>query len=152
MSFELLYYRGAEKIFKKKKMTDDVMETLEYLDNVLIGAEKYGSLIKEGLHERGWRSSEDIRIIPGRKFHCRGLKRGIAVDGSLTCFEYAHEALFWMQIGFAYKKVDAGILLVNNIRGAKSPFGTTKELVESELELLEPLITLPILVVLFTLV
>ena len=46
MSFELLHYRDAEKILKKKKMLDDVKDTIEYVENVLNGAYPYGQLLK----------------------------------------------------------------------------------------------------------
>ena len=152
MSFELIHYRNSEKILKKKGMLDDMTKTLEYIDSALQGAYPFGSLLKQSLAETGWREDGTLNILPDRKYSYRGFKKGIAMDGSLTVFEYAHEALFRMQLGFAYKKVDVGILLVNNIRGPKSPFGTTRELIESEIEMLEPVITLPVAVALFDLV
>ena len=57
-----------------------------------------------------------------------------------------------MQIGYDKKQVDTGILLLNNLRGEKTPYGSTKEMLEAEMEMLEPTISLPVTVVLFDLV
>ena len=152
MSFELLHYRDAEKVLKKKKMLDDVMETLEYVDNVLSGAYPYGSLLKQSLAEKGWRDNGNLSILPDRKYQYKGFKQGIAIEGHLSVYEYIHEGLFRLQIGYVKKKVDAGILLVNSLRGEKTPYGSTKEMLEAEIEALESAISLPLAVALFDLI
>ena len=152
MPFELLHYRDAEKILKKKKMMDDVKDTLEYVDTVLNGAYPYGQLLKQCLLEKGWRENGTLSILPDRKYHWKGFKKGIAVEGSLSVYEYIHGGLFRMQIGYDKKKVDTGLLLLNNLRGEKTPYGSTKEMLEAEMEMLEPTISLPVTVVLFDLV
>jgi hypothetical protein len=47
--------------------------------------------------------------------------------------------------------IDMGIVLVNAQRAEKSPLGNTKELVEKEIEMLYPTISLPVSIALFDL-
>jgi len=49
------------------------------------------------------------------------------------------------------KKIDMGIVLVTAQRSEKSPLGSTKHLVEQEIELLHPTISLPVTIALFDL-
>ncbi len=152
MSYQLIHFRDSEQILKKKKMLTDVTQTLEYLDSVLQGAFPYGALLKEGLAENGWRSNGNLSILPGRKYQWRGFKQGIAIEGSLAVYEYILSGLFRLQIGYDKKKIDAGILLVNSLRSDKTPYGSTLEMLESEMEMLEDTITVPVTVALFDLV
>ena len=152
MSYQLIHFRKSEEILKKKKMLTDVNQTLEYLDSVLQGAFPYGALLKEGLAENGWRSNGNLSILPGRKYQWRGFKQGIAIEGSLAVYEYILSGLFRLQIGYAKGKVDAGILLVNSLRSDKTPYGSTLEMLEAEMEMLEDSITVPVTVALFDLV
>ena len=152
MSYQLIHFRDSEQILKKKKMLTDVTQTLEYLDSVLQGAFPYGALLKEGLAENGWRSNGNLSILPGRKYQWRGFKQGIAIEGSLAVYEYILSGLFRLQIGYAKGKVDAGILLVNSLRSDKTPYGSTLEMLEAEMEMLEDSITVPVTVALFDLV
>jgi len=54
-----------------------------------------------------------------------------------------------LQLGFDKERIDAGILLVNSRRSDKSPYGTTADLIKTEIELLSPTIHLPVTVCLF---
>ena len=152
MPFELLHFRDSESILKKKKMMKEVTDSLEYMDSVLSGAYPYGSLLKQCLIEKGWRENGTINILPERKYFYKGFKQGVAIEGNLSVYEFLPQALFRMQVGHDHKKVDVGILLVNSLRGEKTPYGSTKEMVESEIEVLEPTISLPVTVALFDLV
>ncbi|MCG6534745.1 MAG: hypothetical protein L7F78_08665, partial [Syntrophales bacterium LBB04] len=76
----------------------------------------------------------------------------IAIEGNLSVYEYIHEGLFRLQIGYDKKRVNSGILLVNKLRGGQSPYNSVQELVGSELESLEETISLPVAVALFDLV
>ena len=152
MPYQLIHFRNSEEILKKKKMLTDVTQALEYLDNVLQGAFPYGSLLKEGLAETGWRENGNLIILPERKYQYKGFKKGIAIEGSLATYEYILSGLFRLQIGHVKKKVDAGILLVNSLRSDKTPYGSTREMLEAEMEMLEDTITVPVTVALFDLV
>ena len=58
----------------------------------------------------------------------KGVKRGIAIDGNISAYEYILEGLFRLQIGYDKQRIDAGILLLNSKRSNKSPYGTTADL------------------------
>ena len=71
MPYELIHFRGSEKILKEKKLKKDLLETLEYLDAVLFEAPNWGELLKQALQDLGWRESE--RAL------CRATRLGRAV-------------------------------------------------------------------------
>ena len=71
--------------------------------------------------------------------------------GVFASYEYIQDALLRLQVGFDKKKIDMGIVLVTAQRSEKSPLGSTKELVEKEIEMLYPTINLPVTIVLFDL-
>ncbi len=152
MSFQIHHFHGAEKVLEDKGMLEDVYHMVEYLDSVLTGAEQYGPLLKQGLSEEGWRTDGTLGILPGRKYQYRGFKYRIGIEGNLTAYEYILEGLFRLQIGYSLARIDSGVLLLNTIRGDKTPYGSTEELLTNEMELLESVITLPVSVVLFDLV
>ena len=103
------------------------------------------------LDEMGWTQDADfMRIIEGRRYMYKGVKRGIAIDGNISAYEYILEGLVRLQIGYDKQRIDAGILLVNSKRSDKSPFGTTAELVKMEIETLYPTIHLPVSVCLIS--
>ena len=150
MSFELLHFRDSDKILKKKKMEKHLLATLEYIDDALFGTLHRGELLREALEEMHWRK-EPLNILDGRRYFYKGLSNGIAIDGSLNVYEFILEGLLRLQIGFAQQKVDAGVLLLNGRRSDKTPFGSTRELVQKEMEQLLPVINLPVSIVLFDL-
>lgn len=150
MSFELLHFRDSDKILRKKKMEKHLLATLEYIDDALFGTLHRGELLREALEEMHWRK-EPLNILDGRRYFYKGLSNGIAIDGSLNVYEFILEGLLRLQIGFARQRVDAGVLLLNGRRSDKTPFGSTRELVEKEMEQLSPVINLPVSIVLFDL-
>jgi len=150
MSFELLHFRESDKILKKKKMMEDVMKTLEYLDTVLYEAPNKGELLKQALKDQGWREDGTLNILENRRYQHRGFKNRIAVEGYIGTFENL-EGIFRLQVAFDKQKIDTGILLMNSLRSFDSPFGSSRDLVEWEMEQLEPTIFLPISVALFDL-
>ena len=97
-----------------------------------------------------WRK-EPLNILDGRRYFYKGLRNGIALDGSLNTYEFILEGLLRLQVGFDKKRIDAGILMLNGQRSEKTPYGSTKELVETEIQLLQPTINLPVAIVLFDL-
>lgn len=151
MSYELLYFRGSEKILKDKNMGGDVHATMEYLNDAICGTAHRREILRMVMDEEGWRSGDELNIIPGRRYSYKGIKRRVAIDGTFSSYEFIQTALFRLQLGFDMKKLDAGIVLVTAQRGGKSPLGTTKELILKELELLYPTISLPVAIALFDL-
>jgi len=150
MSFEVLHFNGADEVIKKKNMEKEVQSVVEYIDDALYGTLSKGLLLKEALTDVDWRQ-ESYSILEGRRYYYKGFKNGIAVDGSFAAYEYILDGLFRLQIGFDKGKIDSGILLLTSQRSEKSPYGDTKKLVEQELELLQPTISVPVTVVLYDL-
>ena len=149
--FEVLHFRGAEEILKEKGMLSDVQATMQYVDDVLTGALYKRELLRMALDEMGWTQDADfMRIIEGRRYMYKGVKRGIAIDGNISAYEYILEGLVRLQIGYDKQRIDAGILLVNSKRSDKSPLGTTSELIKGEIEMLYPTIHLPVSVCLIS--
>lgn len=150
MSFELLHFRESDKILKKKKMLDDVVKTLEYLDTVLFESPSKGELLKDALKDMGWREDGTLNILEGRRYQLKGFKNKVALEGYIGSFENL-EGIFRLQVAFDKQKIDTGILLMNSLRSFDSPFGSSRDLVEWEIEQLEPTIFMPVSVALFDL-
>jgi hypothetical protein len=149
--FEVLHFRGAEEILKEKGLLNDVQATMHYVDDVLAGSLCKRELLRMALEEMDWTMDADfMRIIEGRRYMYKGVKRGVAIDGNFSAYEYILEGLVRLQIGYDKQRIDAGILLVNSKRSDKSPFGTTADLVKMEIETLYPTISLPVSVCLIS--
>jgi hypothetical protein len=149
--FELVHFRGADKIIKEKKMANGVKQLMEYLHDCLFGTRYKGELMRQALQEMDWRQNGDIKILEGRRYAYKGFKNRIAIDGSFSSYEYIQDALLKLQVGFDKKKIDMGIVMVTAQRSKKSKLGSTKDLVAKEIEMLYPTISLPITIVLFDL-
>ena len=118
-------------------MLRDVQTTMQYIDDVLAGVLHKRELLRMALDEMDWtRDTESMRIIDGRRYMYKGVKRKIAIDGNISAYEYILEGLVRLQLGFDKERIDAGILLVNSRRSDKSPYGTTADLIKTEIELL----------------
>jgi len=149
--FEILHFRKSEKILKEKRLLKDVWATIQYVDDVLTGSLYKRELLRMALDEMDWSVDSDaMRIIKGRRYMYKGVKRGIAIDGNISAYEYILEGLVRLQIGYDKQRIDAGILLVNSKRSEKSPFGTTADLTKAEIETLYPTIHLPVAVCLIS--
>ncbi len=148
MSFEMLYFNDAEKVFTKKKLTKDIQLTMEYIDEMLAGRSYRGELLRQALSDMDWRNG-DLSIISGRKYYYKGYKSGVALDGSFNSYEYILTGLFRLQIGFVKGTVDAGILMLPSNRGEKSPLGTTAQIVSTEIKMINKSITVPVAICLF---
>ena len=149
--FEILHFRGAEEILKEKGMLSDVQATMQYVDDVLAGSLYKRELLRMALEEMDWAIDTDaMRIIENRRYMYKGIKRGVAIDGNISAYEYILEGLVRLQIGYDKQRIDAGILLVNSKRSEKSPFGTTADLIKMEIETLYPTIHLPVSVCLIS--
>jgi hypothetical protein len=143
--FEILHFRGSDEILKEKRLLKDVQATMQYIDDVLAGALYKRELLRMALDEMDWSVDSDaMRIIENRRYMYKGVKRGIAIDGNISAYEYILEGLVRLQIGYDKQRIDAGILLVNAKRSDKSPLGTTADLIKGEIEMLYPTISLPV--------
>jgi len=151
MPFEIVHFRDSDKILRDKRMMKDVQTTLQYLDDVLYEAPNRGNLMKEALEEMGWRENGTLTILEGRGYRFTGLKNRVALHGNLASYEGILEGLFRLQIGSDKGNIDTGILLLTNHRSEKTPFGSSRELVEWEVEQLQPTISVPVTIVLFDL-
>ena len=149
--FEILHFRGSYEILKGKGLLKDVQATMQYIDDVLTGALYKRELLRMALDEMDWSVDSDaMRIIEGRRYMYKGVKRGVAIDGNVSAYEYILEGLVRLQIGYDKQRIDAGVLLVNAKRSDKSPFGTTADLIKAEIETLYPTIHLPVAVCLIS--
>lgn len=152
MPFELLHFRGADKILKKKNMDHVVRTTCQTIEAFLFGTLRKGGLLRQALEEADWRQDpEQLKILNGRRYAFKGLRNGIAIDGQFSSYESIWDSLLRLQIGYVQKKIDAGIVLVTGERSEKTPYGSTKELIGKELELLFPTISVPVSIAIFDL-
>ena len=59
MSFELLHFRGADKILKKKNMDTVVKTTCETIEDFLYGSLHKRGLLLQALEEADWRQDPE---------------------------------------------------------------------------------------------
>ena len=149
--FEILHFREADKILKQKRMVKDVNATMEYVHDSLEGSLYRGELLRSALDDMGWRHDGTLNIIPGRRYMFKGLKKGVAIEGSFSAYEFIIEGMARLQIGFDTGKIETGILMLTSRRSEKSPYGSSVDMVRNEVELLYPTISLPVSVALFNL-
>jgi hypothetical protein len=149
--FEILHFRGAENILKEKNMVNDIQSTMSYLHDCLYGTFRKREIMRQALDEMQWRQNGDLNILDGRRYYYKGFRNRVALDGNFSSYEYIQDALLRLQVGFDKKKIDMGIVLVTAQRSEKSPLGSTRDLVQSEIESLYPTISLPVTAVLFDL-
>ncbi len=153
MPFEVIHFRGADKILKDKNLDRDVQITLEYVDDVLCGTIYRRELFRQALDEMQWRENGnvDLKILDGRRYMYKGVKHGVAIEGNFSVYEFILEGLLRLQIGFDKGKIETGILLLTSKRSEKTPYGSTSKMVKEEIEMLYPTISMPVSVVLFDL-
>ena len=151
MSFEILHFRGADTILQEKKMAKEITLTMEYLNDVLYGTFRRSELLRQALEEMDWRPKGDLNILDGRRYFYKGIRNRVAIDGSFSSYEFIQDGLLRLQIGKDKGKIDMGILLLTSMRSEKSPYGSTKQLVEQEVEYLYPTISIPVTIALFDL-
>jgi hypothetical protein len=152
MPFELLHFRGSDKILKKKNMDRVVKVTCESVEAFLYGGLYKGGLLRQALEECDWRHDpEKLRILPGRQYTFKGWRNGVAIDGNFASYEAIWDSLLRLQIAWVKKQIDAGLVFVTGERSEKSKYGSTKELIEKELDLLYPTISVPVSIAIFDL-
>ena len=154
MNYEIFHTRGADKIIKDKKLERDIQVTLEYVGDALYGTLYRREILRQALDEMGWQEGRDegsLNILDGRRYQYKGFKKGVAIEGNFSVYEYILEGLFRLQLGFDHGKIETGILMLNSSRSEKSSYGTSRQLAETEVEQLYPTISLPVTVCLFDL-
>jgi hypothetical protein len=151
MPFEMIHFRDSDKIIRKKKLDRDVKVILNYLSDVLQGTIQRGELLRQALDEMGWRENGSLNILDGRRYQYKGFKKGVALEGSFSSFEYLLTGLARLQVGFDKKLVETGILMLTAARSEKSSLGTSRDLAVAEVEALYPTISMPVSIALFDL-
>jgi hypothetical protein len=153
MPFEILHFRDSDKIIKEKRMEKDIKVTLEYIDDALYGSIYRGELLRQALDEMDWRENGDgeLKILDGRRYMYKGVKRGVAIEGNFSVYEYILEGLFRLQVGFDKGRIETGILMLTSMRSEKSSLGTSQDLAIAEVEQLYPTISMPVSIALFDL-
>lgn len=150
MSFRILHFRDSEKIIVKKGMEADVWDTFKYVDSVLCESTNKGELLKQALKELQWRDNQVLNILDDRRYQYKGLKNGVAIEGSFCFYEFILEGLFRLQVGYDKGKLDTGILLLNSLR-SESVNGDILSIAKSDVENLYPTISMPVSIALFDL-
>lgn len=112
MPFEILHFRGSDKILKEKNMAKEIKVAMEYLNDCLYGTYHKGELLRQALEELDWRQNGDLNVLDGRRYYYKGFRKRVAMDGSFSSYEYIQDALLRLQVGFDKKKIDMGIVLV----------------------------------------
>lgn len=153
MPFEILHFRGSDEIIKTKNLERDINTTLSYVDDAFYGSIYRGELLRQALDEMDWRENGDgqLKILDGRRYMYKGVKRGVAIEGNFSVYEYILEGLFRLQVGFDKGRIETGILMLTSIRSEKSSYGTSRDLAIAEVEILYPTISMPVSIALFNL-
>jgi hypothetical protein len=151
MPFEMIHFRDSDKIIRKKKLDRDVKATLEYVYDALQGSLYRGELLRQALDEMGWRENGSLNILDGRRYQYKGFKKGVALEGSFSSFEYLLTGLARLQVGFDKKLIETGILMLTAARSEKSSLGTSRDLAVAEVEALYPTFSMPVSIALFDL-
>jgi hypothetical protein len=151
MPFEIIHFRGSDKIIRDKNMENYVNSTLEYVADALHGSLYRGELLRQALNDSGWRENGSLNFLPGRRYQFKGFKKGIALEGSFAAYEFILEGLFRLQVGFDKGMIETGILMLTSQRSEKSSYGSSRDLAQSEVEQLYPTISMPVSIALFDL-
>lgn len=154
MPFEIVHFRESDKILKDKNLENDVQVTLEYIGDALYGSIYRRELLRQALDEMDWRANGNnsgLKILPNRRYTYKGVKRGVAIEGNFSAYEYILEGLFRLQVGFDKGLIESGILMLTSLRSEKSSYGSSRDLAEAEVEMLYPTISMPISIALFDL-
>ena len=93
----------------------------------------------------------EARLLDGRRYQYKGVKKGVAIEGNFSVYEYILEGLFRLQVGFDKGRIETGILMLTSLRSEKSSLGKTRDLVQVEVEMLYPTISMPVSIALFNL-
>jgi len=92
-----------------------------------------------------------LNFLDGRGYQFKGFKKGVAIEGNFSAYEFILEGLVRLQIAFDKKKIDSGILLLTSARSERTPYGSTRKMLEEDIQNLYPTISLPVSLGLFDL-
>jgi len=151
MPLEVMHFRDSDKIIKDKHMERDVKGTLEYIEESLYGTLYKREILRQVLDEMHWREKVNLNILDGRRYRYKGFKRGVAIEGNFSAYEFILEGLFRLQVGFDKGILETGILLLTSKRSEKTPYGSTKKMVKKEIDMLYPTISMPVTIALYDL-
>ncbi len=153
MPFEVIHFRGSEEIIKDKNLEKDVRMTLEYVNDALYGSIYRRELLRQALEEMDWRDNgnDELKILLNRRYQYKGYKKGVALEGNFSAYEYILEGLFRLQVGFDKGFIETGILMLTSSRSEKSSLGTSRDLAKTEVDMLYPTISMPVSIALFDL-
>jgi len=151
MPLEVMHFRDSDKIIKDKHMDRDVKGTLEYIEESLYGTLYKRELLRQVLDEMHWREKVNLNILDGRRYQYKGFKRGVAIEGNFSAYEFILEGLFRLQVGYDKGILETGILLLTSKRSEKSPYGSSSQMVKKEIDMLYPTVSLPCVVALYDL-
>ena len=151
MPLEVMHFRDSDKIIKDKHMERDVKGTLEYIEESLYGTLYKRELLRQVLEEMHWREKVNLSILDGRRYQYKGFKRGVAIEGNFSAYEFILEGLFRLQVGFDKGILETGILLLTGKRSEKTPYGSTSSMVKKEIDMLYPTISMPVTIALYDL-
>ena len=104
-----------------------------------------------GEREEEGKENGALNILDGRRYQYKGFKKGVAIEGNFSVYEYILEGLFRLQVGFDHGKIETGILMLTAARSEKSSYGSSRQLAETEVAQLYPTISCPVTVCLFDL-
>ena len=123
MAYEILHFRGSDKILTEKHMDEDIQDTFEYISESLYGTLHKGELFRQALDDMGWRSGDNgyLKIFENRRYTYKGFKKDVAIEGSFSFYEFILEGLFRLQIGYDKGLIETGILLLNSRRSERIP-------------------------------
>jgi len=153
MPFEILHFRESDEIIKTKNLERDINTTLSYVGDALYGSIYRGELLRQALDEMDWRDNGngELKIMDGRRYMYKGVKRKVAIEGNFSAYEYILEGLFRLQVGFDKGRIETGILMLTSLRSEKSSLGTSRDLAKTEVDMLYPTISMPVSIALFDL-
>ena len=154
MPYEIIHFRGSDEIIRSKNLEKELQITLKYINDVLYGSIYRRELLRQSLEEMDWRRDNGrtkLKILPNRRYMYKGVKRGVAIEGNFSAYEYILEGLFRLQVGFDKGIIETGILMLTSMRSEKSSYGPSRDLAEAEVEMLYPTISMPVSMALFDL-
>ena len=149
MPYEVVHFRESDEILKGKEMEKEVKAILDHIDQMLQGSFTRKKELRPALQQMGWRKDGTLEILEQRKYQYTGYKNRVALEANFSYYEAILGALFRLQIGYDKGRLDTGLVLLTGLRGRKTPYGSTVELVEWEVEHLFPTISMPVSIALF---
>ena len=125
---------------------------MEYVSDCLYGTFHRGELLRQVPEEMEWRKNpEELVILVGRRQRFKRWKKAVAIEANFSAYEFILEGLIRLQIAYDKKKIEGGILLLTSARSERTPYGSTRKMVEEDIQNLHPTIFLPVSIALFDL-